>query len=204
MKAILRKMKVSQLKSNKGFSLVELLCAIALLALIATPIIQIFYTGLNLNLKSRKMLGAADLTSGVSEYVSSLVFNDFGVKKAQDAYGNEYVVSVVARGYSYFYWGNDSDPRKLDYTTTTIYNNGPTFESYVIEGDNGTPANDTERTIKFYNVEMDGFKYDVWIKTTKPSGTGYSCNDAYIYVMLPGNDDSDYLSYAKVAIPNCY
>lgn len=62
-------------RRNKGFSLIEVLLAIALLAIIATPIIQIIYSTLAMNNNSRKMMGANDASQAVMEYVTSLTYS---------------------------------------------------------------------------------------------------------------------------------
>ena len=59
-------------KNKKAFSLVEIMCAIVLLAIIATPIIQVAFSSMSTNIKSRKYLAAADITSDTMEFVSSL------------------------------------------------------------------------------------------------------------------------------------
>lgn len=74
-------------KSNKAFSLVEVLLAVLLLALIITPILQCIYTTLTLNAKSRKALSATDLCQHILE--------DFEA----DSFEHTYTKLMAAGGY---------------------------------------------------------------------------------------------------------
>ena len=55
--------------NKKAFSLVEVLLAIVLLAIIATPILSVFYTSMSLNLKSRELMAATDVSTGILESI---------------------------------------------------------------------------------------------------------------------------------------
>ena len=55
--------------NKKAFSLVEVLLAIVLLAIIATPILSVFYTSMSLNLKSRELMAATDVSTGIIESI---------------------------------------------------------------------------------------------------------------------------------------
>ena len=57
-------------KNNKGFSLIELLVAVALFAIIVIPVMSTFITSMRLNQKSRKMMIAYDLGQTIMEDIS--------------------------------------------------------------------------------------------------------------------------------------
>lgn len=57
--------------TDGGFSLLEVLLAVVLLGLIATPILQMFYSSMAMNLKSKRYLAAADLGQSVIEALSA-------------------------------------------------------------------------------------------------------------------------------------
>lgn len=72
MKKFLKKKK----NNNLGFSLLEVLLAVVLLAIVATPLIQVVYSSMALNKKSRILMGATDVGQSALEYFESLTYND--------------------------------------------------------------------------------------------------------------------------------
>ena len=216
MKKMLR-IKPCVKKNLKAFSLVEVLCAIVLLAIVATPILQAIYSGLSLNLRSRKMLAAADITSGAMEFVSSLVFDDYN-NLGKDIAGN----SVDVMGLESFYWGGPSSAKNVnkcylhnkginpvDGTACgLLFPNGPTCDYVNVSG------NDNQRTILVQNVLMDGFKFDIQMVTkSELPGGGDADNDYYCYnVEVEVREHSEgalfadekVLSYASTKIANKY
>ena len=67
----MKKNKMERKGTNRGFSLIEVLCAIVLLGLIAAPFLQMVYSSYSTNLKSKKYLAAADLSQTVMEAISA-------------------------------------------------------------------------------------------------------------------------------------
>jgi len=212
-------------KNAKGFSLVEVLCAIVLLALVATPILQALCQGMVVNNKSRKMLAAADLASDTMEFVSSLSFNDF-------KYTNSGGTEITVPGLKSYYWGNDINAVSPTLILTSLklggvqklYPNGPHAEvdylSYInVSGwDTGTK----ERTANFKNVKMDGYDFKVQIimrapdtKVVSAPGGGlsyatfefsdltaekYYCYDVTVNIIEPGTNKV--LATASTSVPN--
>ncbi len=60
------------LNKNKGFSLLELLLAIVLLAIVVTPLIQTIYTSMALNNKARIQMGATNVGQSTLELFESM------------------------------------------------------------------------------------------------------------------------------------
>ena len=93
-------------KSNAGFSLVEVLLAICLLGLIAAPLLQMFYSSMALNQRSKKYLAAADLTQTIMEGVSCQTWEK---SKPVQSGGTEvpglddYYNGAVKTGHKYLY-----------------------------------------------------------------------------------------------------
>ena len=58
-------------KNQKGFSLVEILLAIVILALIATPVLQVFVSSMNVSNRSRNLLGATEVAQMTLEVLNS-------------------------------------------------------------------------------------------------------------------------------------
>lgn len=63
-------------KNNKGFSLVEVLLAVVLLALVATPVIQLFLSSMKTNKRSREILCANEIAQESMEYIESCDFEN--------------------------------------------------------------------------------------------------------------------------------
>jgi len=57
--------------NQKGFSLVEVLLAIVILALVATPILQLFTTSMKISKDSRELMGATDVAQATMEVLTS-------------------------------------------------------------------------------------------------------------------------------------
>lgn len=75
--------------SKHGFSLVEVLLAIVILALIATPIASAFYTSLSTNLKSRKLMAATDFTSSIIEELEKQTLEEIQYNMEHNSIGEE-------------------------------------------------------------------------------------------------------------------
>lgn len=81
MQVFFHKRKRNFKKNNKGFSLIEVLLAVVLLALVAAPILQMLYSSYAMNIKSRQYLAAADLAQEKMEFLSSCVWEDSSARK---------------------------------------------------------------------------------------------------------------------------
>ncbi len=84
----MKKMKVkafSKQKSNSGFSLVEVLLAVVLLAIIVTPLMQVIVSSMATNQKSRELMAATNFAETIMEYCESKPFGTTdGVKADLD------------------------------------------------------------------------------------------------------------------------
>ncbi len=184
--------------NNRGFSLVEVLCAIVLLTLVATPLLQVIFSSMSLNLKSKKTLAAADLTSDVMEYVSSLAAEDYSYTKEGDS------TPTVIRGAKYYYWAENSGDYGLlpihntSNNTYYCYPGGP-FGKFVSYTKNG----DSYRVIELKDVDYNGYKYRVKIELRSDGldANSYHCYQTVITVM--DNQDPNYVyTTTDTSIPN--
>ena len=188
-------------RAGKGFSLVEVLCAIVLLALVATPIIQIIYSSFTMNLKSKEMLAAADLTSDIMEYASSLAFEDFSYTKVGDS------SPTVIKGAKSYYWSDSL----AGCTSLGAYNSSDGTYSVCPGGARGTLVShaalgSTTRTIGLKDVDYSGYKFRVTITIQEDAQTALNKYHFYnVIVTVADNSDSTYIySESKTCIPNKY
>ncbi len=200
-------------KNKKAFSLVEVMCAIVLLAIVATPIIQVAFSSMSTNIKSRKYLAAADITSDTMEFISSLTFQEHKFKDTDGS--TKYVPGLQA-----YYWGKDES-----YAISNLVLNGsgqlypgyptspsPQYCKCVYSSLTGNPAGsgwklgEHYRTLTIKDVMMDGMKFDVVIDmnntSASPGADMYYTYDVEVKVMEAGK--SKVLSSAKTSIANSY
>ncbi len=192
--------KKKNLKKQKGFSLVEVLCAIALLALVAAPVIQVIFSSLSVNAKSRKLLAATDLSSAIVEYISANAFEDYQVGPS----GSLTTVTGVRKAY----YGTDAslDPKSLSiYDGTKYYTykdtnlSGPVGDNASLMSFSGklkVSGTETYTGKKLYinNVSYSGYNFDVCISILKNDSIGtkkYFCYDCFVEVLDPAQVDGD-------------
>lgn len=121
-------------EKHKGFSLLEVLLAITLLAIIATPIIQLIYSTLAMNTTSRKMMGANDASQAVMEYVTSLTYNKIDT---------DFSSNITLPGSSY-----SGTPSSIP--SSSIYNNYRPISGFT-------------KTYLLKNVVYGGYHYNICI-----------------------------------------
>ena len=187
------KMKFKNIKfQKKGFSLIEVLCAIVLLALVATPVIQIIYSSFSMNIKSKEMLVAADLTSEVMEYVSSLAYENHSYTKTGAT------SSTIIMGAKNYYFS--SYPQAYN-SSTGKYSLCPTGTCGTKDA---TLSSGTVLALK--DVDYSGYKFRVSIEFVEDSATAANTYHFYnVYVKVCDNDDPSHVySQAKTCIPNKY
>lgn len=64
--------------NNEGFSFIELLLAIVILALVAAPIFRVFLTTSQINNNSKQLMAATDAATVTMEYISACKFSGTG------------------------------------------------------------------------------------------------------------------------------
>lgn len=69
-----------RIKENKGFSLVEVMVAMIVIAVISIPLIHSFVMSANVNRKSKRLQNATDIGQNVSEYFASVSLLDLDDK----------------------------------------------------------------------------------------------------------------------------
>lgn len=129
MKKIIKNKK----SNNLGFSLLEILLAVVLLAIVVTPLIQTIYTSMALNKKSRILMGATDIGQTYVEFFESKTYEDihstytvdnFTIPETSNGFKYNLVVSIspLSSGtYSVYevkidvYYLENNDPSNQDF-----------------------------------------------------------------------------------------
>ena len=129
MKKIIKKKK----SSNLGFSLLEILLAVVLLAIVVTPLIQTIYTSMALNKKARILMSATELGQSYVEYFESMTYteintlytvDDFTIPDTNDGFNYNVKVSIsplISGTYSVYevkvdvYYVENNDPSNQDF-----------------------------------------------------------------------------------------
>ncbi len=145
--------KISQLNKNAGFSLVELLISVTILAIIVIPLLHMFVTSSKINIKSRTTLRATTVAQDIMEGLKAY---DIDELKAQFNNPTEgfYVIndSIIKGGMR-----EDTAREEAEVGTGTDGTTNPGYYCFVLEG-----------------VTMQGSEYDALIMV---DGRGYQTVD---------------------------
>lgn len=131
-------------KKNKGFSLIEVLLAVVLLAIVITPLIQTIYTSMALNKKSRILLGATDVGQSYVEYLESLTYENSDntvttIKTLDSNDDNLFTVAKSSNGFNYNLYvtvspllsGSDYSVYEVKVDVYYVPYNNPTGQDYM-------------------------------------------------------------------------
>lgn len=188
MKKIIKKMR----KSKSGFSLLEILLAVVLLAIVVTPLIQTIYTSMALNKKSRIQMGATDVGQSALEYFESLTYPD--IKDLLENDGNtvnipaiNYAGKAKAEGGSW-YGSSSSDPVTMAQRKNTwaLFTELTAYTRVVAMLDDKYISYKADDDYDFYainKVKSNGFDYDLVVFITPLyEGSDYSVYEIQIDV----------------------
>lgn len=128
-------------KRNRGFTLVEVLVAAAILSIMVTPILSSFVAIARVNAKSRRKLSATAIANSVMESVKGFELAEVS-KQFHGPKSGFHVVAGTISGIS---------------EVGTASHNGTAF----------TPHANGQYEFKITGVEMDGTTYDVVLKYIK-------------------------------------
>lgn len=145
-------------KGNKGFSLVEVMIAITILAIIVTPFLASFLRATKINAKSRKMLRATTVAENVMEGLSGFLIEDISKQFTQKTDDDDNPI-----------YGSDGKPETV--APFLILNNRAEGDSFTfkelgvksVKGEvfSQKPGNIYEYAL--FNVTEDKQKFDVKI-----------------------------------------
>ncbi len=137
-------------QNRKGLTLVELIVAVAVLAIMITPILHAFYTSAGIETKARKLSEATDASQNIQEVIDSMSVTDFFDKDMQPA------KSLL--GYDTFEGNEDADTQNKSAIITGLKSGSSTFDAKVTFSI-GTPGEDEDNPIEgsdaFYQLNQE-------------------------------------------------
>ena len=146
--------------NKKAFSLVEVLLAIVLLAIIATPILSVFYTSMSLNLRSKEIMAATDVSSGILECIEksdAISFKNAATNKNFNKY--PFLKNMYTSSSNCIVTGNTIKLYDLNYKKSSA-DNGYVFDVIVYLLDDTTHGTDlyyiNDVRVEVYKNNKDG------------------------------------------------
>lgn len=172
---------VRKIAKNAGFSLIEVLLAIVILGLVAAPILQIFVTSAQINLRARKTMAATDVANTTMEYLTSLKFEgDTGISKLfTDA---ALADRIPGLGYS-AEASNVSSYEDISYFRTDVVNSQEDSDySLLTNSVTGKCLG-----LALYGVDYDSYEFDmiIWFDSNKTGTAEYYTYDVTLEVYEP-------------------
>ena len=182
----------SRKKKNSGFTLVEVLIAVAILAVVTIPVIQSFVSVAQVNGKSRRRLSAMTVAESVMEACKSMSLTEFA---AQCGYFGNVPFTIVSGqlsttpgGSSISSFSGSAAELKQGSTEYVVVSSNSEKSAQPI-ATNSKQYKLVENTGKKYcfwisEIEMGGGKYDVIVTytmnlTRKSTQTGTGVYDPY-------------------------
>lgn len=134
-------------RRNRGFTLVEVMVAAAILSLVVAPILSSFVTIARVNAKSRQKLSATTIADGIMESVKGFDL----LRVAKECNFSDVGVTVIA--------GFSGTASELDATSVEQKDGKYLFKA----NESGVYK------FKFADIAMDGTKYDAYLTYTQIS-----------------------------------
>ena len=184
-----REKRTVKKQNNKGFSFIELLLAIVILALVAAPIFRVFITTSQINNNSKQLMAATDAATVTMEYISTCKFS--GTNGGEEIFTKN---------------GNVTRIPTLNFTchTQASISSATTYSGFVSWAEAGGMAVGTGDQYVFYlqptgtsrlglalfNVPSNGYMFDmiVWFEPRGNTSDKYYTYDVTIDVY----EDLDY------------
>lgn len=174
--------------NNRGFSLVEVLLAIVILGLVAAPILQMFVTSAQINLRSRKLMAATDVATITMEYMNGMKFDgDGGIKKIfTDASVTNKLPAIS------YATANVKDMGAVSSNSVSTFAQQVVLKRAAMSGAGESVSgkrvfwgvNGDDMGVAFQNIEYNGQTLDmvIWFDNTKTAGDIYYTYDVEIAV----------------------
>lgn len=173
---------IQKINGNIGFSLIEVLLAIVILGLIAAPVLQIFVTSAQINLRSRKLMAATDVANVTMEYLTGLKFDE-GEESVKTVFTATTGERIPALSYS-------CNGEALGTSYATI----DTFKTQVLSSYTGHISNpkmyinsisgDTYLGLAMKSVTYNEYTFDmiIWFQSNKTGSAEFYTYDVIVEV----------------------
>lgn len=208
-----RKIKEKLIRSS-GFSLLEVLLAVLLLAIVVTPLIQVIMTSMNLNIKAKKQQAANDLAQTVMEYLQSMTPDE--IDQVMTGSGTSHVYLPFC-GYvgDVYPLGSSSvavtGNRATDFKNFKMNSFLHGYAMLMVDGSDVIVTCSSDSEFKYMytidGIHQDGYVYDVaiWLEPKTDISLEYVIYDIYLEVhavdsknLIQVHDTYDEAIYCKV------
>ncbi len=188
MKKIILKLVSNKRKlKNLGFSLVEVLLAVCLLAIVVTPLMQVIITSMTMNKKSRELMAATNCAQSLMEYLESKPFDGAGnlYEEFNGASGtinikclNQTFTVEDMGSYNPAAWPTPYDSFKMqcvliDYTNLSVAGIPDSDRLFI----NCPSDPDNRNYYAITGITYEGYRFDVYFSFTPTSQT---TSDEYV------------------------
>lgn len=163
--------------NNKGFTLVEVIIAVAILGIVMIPIFQNLITSSRINQKGRKVLNATNMAQNVMEGFSA--FSGDEIIKAFASYDATNKLVIMPAGMNYKSYGEISDGanENLRFNANTGALETPANSAYVRLDAAGKIKdilrNNTTHTYRYFVNEVEGAKNTLYDLKVTLDATNY-------------------------------
>lgn len=171
-------------KNNKGFSFIELLLAIVILALVAAPIFRVFITTSQINNNSKQLMAATDAATVTMEYISACKFS--GTDGIEAIFTDTSGIKTRIPALSFACHSQLSGSSATNYSDFVSHAEGGgmvvgTGDQYVFYL---KPAGTNSLGLALFNVPSNGYKFDmiVWFEPRGNTSDKYYTYDVTIDV----------------------
>lgn len=146
--------------NNRGFSLVEILIAVAILVLCAVPLLKAFVTSAQTNVRARQNLNATTLAENIMEEIKAAGVEGYGVKSGDTVTIDGVDLPVYEAEYSnYSFDGRAYDVKAVMTPSQETYLDGTDEKAYNAQGIPEISVMDDSRDAVY--VEDKNARFDI-------------------------------------------
>lgn len=181
---IVKKRRAKSSQSNKGFTLVEVIIAIAILAVAFSPLLMNLVQSARINGKARKVMDATNMAQNIMEGLNAYTADE--IIKSFDSYTAGGELSVLPTGMACTEYGEVSDGTTINYkndmSTGPVSGTTPVYTKVVKNSDDLYVATEVKKNAdqkyNLYIKDIDGATYtDYDVKLTMDTAPYHKAND---------------------------